>query len=76
MFNLVKQVINFQDTLYIIKRTIKETRIKEEFVQEYKEFLGADAVLKKDGMYYFVNRIEEAQIIEEEVLKLDEPSNS
>ena len=76
MFNLVKQVIDFQGTLYIIKRTIKETRIKEEFVQEYKEFLGADAVLKKDGIYYFVNRIEEAQIIEEEVLKLDEPSDS
>ena len=76
MFNLVKQVIDFQGTLYIIKRTIKETRIKEEFVQEYKEFLGADAVLKKDGIYYFVNKIEEAQIIEEETLKLDEPSVS
>jgi hypothetical protein len=63
MFNLVKQVVNFQDNLYIIKRIIKETNIKEEFVQEYKEFIGTDTVLKKDGIYYFANKIEEAQTI-------------
>lgn len=66
MFNLTKQVINFQDNLYIIKRIIKETSIKEEFVQEYKEWIGCDTVLKKDGMYYFTNKIEEAQIIPDE----------
>ena len=62
MFNLVRQVIDFQGTLYIIKRTIKETTIPEENVQEYREFLGCDSVLKKEGLYYFVNKIEEAQI--------------
>lgn len=66
MFNLVKQVVNFQDNLYIIKRMIKETNIKEEFVQEYKEWIGCDTVLRKDGMYYFANKIEEVQIIPEE----------
>jgi len=66
MFNLVKQVVNFQDNLYIIKRMIKENHIKEEFVQEYKEWIGCDTVLRKDGMYYFANKIEEAQIIPEE----------
>lgn len=72
MFNLVKQVINFQDTLYIIKRVLKETNIKEEFVQEYKEFIGTDMVLKKDGMYYFVIKIEEIQPIPEVIqLKLE-----
>jgi hypothetical protein len=60
MFNLVKQVINFQDSLYIIKRVLRETNIKEEFVQEYKEWIGCDTVLRKDGMYYFANKIEEA----------------
>jgi hypothetical protein len=65
MFNLVKKVINFQDNLYIIKRTIKETSIKEEFVLEYKEYIGADTVLKKDGLYYFAIKIDEAQIIPE-----------
>ena len=62
MFNLVRPVIDFQGTLYIIKRTIKETTIPEENVQGYKEFLGCDSVLKKEGLYYFVNKIEEAQI--------------
>ena len=56
MFNLVRPVVDFQGTLFIIKRTIKESTINSEFVQEYKEFIGADAVLKKEGMYYFVNK--------------------
>ena len=64
MFNIVKQVINFQDNLYIIKRTIREEFIKEEFVQEYKDYINADSVLKREGVYYFVNKIEESQIIE------------
>jgi hypothetical protein len=64
MFNLVKQVVNYQDSLYIIKRMIKETSIKEEFVQEYKEWIACDTVLRKDGMYYFANKIEE--VVEEE----------
>jgi hypothetical protein len=66
MFNLVKQVVNYQDSLYIIKRMLKESSIKEEFVQEYKEFLVADIVLKKDGMYYFANKIDEVEAIPEE----------
>ena len=66
MFNLTKQVVNFQDNLYIIKRAIKETNIKEKFVQEYKEWIGCDTILKKDGMYYFAIKIDEVQIIPEE----------
>jgi hypothetical protein len=66
MFNLVKQIVNFQDSLYIIKRVLRETNIKEEFVQEYKEWIGCDTVLKKDGMYYFANKINEVQTIPEE----------
>jgi len=72
MFNIVKQVINFQDNLYIIKRVLRETNIKEEFVQEYKEWIGCDTVLRKDGIYYFANKINEVQIIPEEgQLELD-----
>ena len=65
MFNIVKQVINFQDTLYIIKRVIREEYIKEEFVQEYKDYIKADSVLKKEGVYYFVSKIEEVEILPE-----------
>lgn len=72
MFNLVRPVVDFQGTLYIIKRTIKEANIPEENVQEYRKFLGCDSVLKKEGMYYFVNKIEDVEIIpEEDQLKLD-----
>lgn len=72
MFNLVKQIVNYQDSLYIIKRMIKETSIKEEFVQEYKEWIGCNTVLRKDGIYYFANKINEVQIIPEEgQLELD-----
>ena len=72
MFTIGKQVINWENNLYIIKRTLKETSIKEEFVQEYKEFIYADTVLKKNGMYYFVVKIEEAQLVEEDEVKLDQ----
>lgn len=66
MFNLVRPVVDFQGILYIIKRVIKEATIPEENVQKYKEFLGCDTVLRKDGIYYFVDKIEEAEIIPEE----------
>jgi len=73
MFNIAKQVFNFNGTLYILKRTFKETSMPEDIVQSYKKYIGADAVLKKDGMYYFVNRIDEAQIVEETHLQLELP---
>ena len=66
MFTISKQVVDWNGSLYIIKRTIKETSIKEELVQEYKDYICADTVLKKDGMYYFAQKIEEAQLVEEE----------
>ena len=66
MFTISKQVVDWNGSLYIIKRTIKEMSIKEELVQEYKDYICADTVLKKDGMYYFAQKIEEAQLVEEE----------
>jgi hypothetical protein len=73
MFNIVKQVFNFNDTLYILKRSFKETNMPEDMVQGYKKYIGADTVLKKDGMYYFVNRIDEAQIVKETYIQLELP---
>ena len=73
MFNITTHILNFNDTLYILKRHIKESTIPEDQVQSYKRYLGCDTVLKKDGMYYFVNKIEEAQIIEDKYLQLELP---
>jgi len=66
MFTIAKQIVDWNGDLYSVKRAIKESSIKEEFTQEYKEYLGADVVLKKNGMYYFVEKIDEAQIIVDE----------
>ena len=73
MFNITTPVLNFNGTLYILKRTIKESTIPEDQVQSYKNYLGCDVVLKKDGIYYFANKIEEAQIVKETHLQLELP---
>ena len=72
MFTISKQIVDWNGDLYSVKRVLKETSIKEEFTQEYKEYLGADVVLKKNGMYYFVEKIDEAQIVEEDISELAE----
>lgn len=66
MFTISKQVVNWEDNLYIIKRTLKESTMPEEFANEYKEYIGTDKVLKKNGIYYFAQKIEEAQLVEED----------
>jgi hypothetical protein len=73
MFNITTPVLNFNDTLYILKRTIKESTIPEDQVQNYKNYLGCDTVLKKDGIYYFANKIEEAQLVKETYVQLELP---
>ena len=72
MFNIVKQVLNFQNNLYIVERIIRETSIKEQHVMEYKNCLNVWCCFKKRRNVLFVNKIDEAQIIPEEgQLKLD-----
>jgi hypothetical protein len=72
MFSIVKQVINWNGDLYIIKRSLKEDRLPEDLIQEYKEFVLADAVVKKDGILHFIQKIDEAQIVKEEESELGE----
>jgi hypothetical protein len=76
MFSIVKQVINWNGDLYIIKRSLKEGRLPEDLIQEFKEFVVADTVVKKDGILHFIQKIDEAQIVEEEELKLDEATEA
>ena len=72
MFSIVKQVIDWNGSLYIIKRSLKEDRLPEDLIQEFKEFVLADAVVKKDGILHFIQKIDEAQIVEEEESELGE----
>jgi hypothetical protein len=60
---LITEIIHYQDNLYLLKRKIKES-LKPK-IEPWKEALGADIVLKKDEYLYFLEKIEDAQIIEE-----------
>ena len=55
------QFLNFQGNLYIVKRVLKEEYNPN--VESWKEHLGADLVLRKEGLLYFVEHIPDAEII-------------
>ena len=74
MFVLEKKFINYSGSLYIIKRTIKEE--SKPIIDDWREHLQADMVLKKEGLLYFLQKVEEAQIVEEDNLELGQATNS
>lgn len=74
MFVLEKKFINYSGSLYIIKRTIKEEL--KPIIDDWREHLQADMVLKKEGLFYFLQKVEEAQIVEEDNLELGQATNS
>lgn len=71
MFTVVKQFIEWEGILYWIKRQIKEETVNPDLIHEYKEYIHADNVLKKNGFLFYVVKVDEAQLVEEEV-KLDQ----
>tara|TARA_R100001443_G_scaffold114659_1_gene130969 strand:- start:1151 stop:1357 length:207 start_codon:yes stop_codon:yes gene_type:complete len=65
----VNHYIDFNDRKLIIKRTIKEDNLKPGFDQNLlKEWTMSDTILKKNGVLYCCETIEEAEIISEESL--------
>lgn len=58
-----KQFITFQDNLYLLKRVIREELNPN--IEAWKEVLRADLVLRKEGMFYFVELVPDLEIIEE-----------
>lgn len=60
---LKNELINFQDKLFLLKRILKEDQNPN--IDAWKEVLNADTVLKRDGQLYFLEVIEEVEIIEE-----------
>ena len=55
------EFLNFQGKLYIIKRTLKEEY--NPTVEVWKEHLGADLVLRRDGLLYFVEEVPDLEIL-------------
>jgi len=60
------QLLDFQGKKLLIKRIIAEHQLKPGFNQQVlKEWTMSDILLKKDGMFYCCETIQEAEIIEE-----------
>ena len=72
------QFIDHGDQKLIIKRTFKEYQLKPEFnVDLLNQWLGTDIILRKNGMFYCCETIQNAAIIEpEEVPVLTQNSGS
>ncbi len=65
----VNNYIIFNDRLLKINRTINEYKLKPDFNQQLmKEWSHSDTLLRKDGMLYCCETIQEAEIISEERL--------
>ena len=56
------QFVNFNNTLYIIKKLLKESDLP--IIDTWKEHLRADTVLKKDGILYFLETVPDLEIEE------------
>ena len=65
---ITNRFINTNDSLYLIKRVLKEDEIKEGFLDELKEEFKSDVVFKQNGIYYFTKKVEDAQLLLEEEL--------
>jgi hypothetical protein len=61
MFSICKNFIKINDDLFLVKRVLFEDRIKD--LEGIKQWLGADAVYKKDNLLYFCIKIDELEIV-------------
>ena len=58
------QYINFNDNLYIIRRQFKVSELKPDFdTNVMKQWTRTDVLLKKEGILYCCELIEDAEII-------------
>ena len=66
---LCKELFNFQDKLYFIERKFNESRIKPEFIEDFKNYLGCDSVVRQmykqtnENYLLFLKEIPEAEIL-------------
>jgi len=60
-FTITRNIIEVNDQLFEVKKTFKESFVKDPI--GLKEFLGYDALFKKEGTLYFCNAITEPEFI-------------
>ena len=70
MFKIPITFIDYNQGLYILKRVIKES--SHPILDDWKEHLSVDTVLKKDGLLYFLQKVDEAQLVTEDTIELIE----
>lgn len=61
MLITTRQLIPFNDKLFLVKKIIKEEH--GPVIDTWKDHLGADTVLRKEGLLYFLQTVEELEII-------------
>lgn len=62
---MTRQFIGFQDKLYILKRRVlDDTKYTGEPLDAMMAWLGTNKVLRKDGYLYFLEEVEEAEVID------------
>lgn len=61
---LINQFINFQGSLFIIKRRVlDDTKYTGSNLDIMMKWLNSNKVLRKDGFLYFLEEIEEAEVL-------------
>jgi hypothetical protein len=63
MYFIKKEFITFNNSLYYIVRVIRES--DNPIVENLKEYLQADIVLKKEEKFFFLRNIPDIEIITE-----------
>ncbi len=58
-----RSYVYFNDAMYYVIRVIKED--SKPIVDTWKEHLMCDTVLKKDGLFYFCQKVIEPEVINE-----------
>jgi len=57
----ILEIINLKDQRYVVRLKTPDIGYSASHLQWFKEYRNADTVLKKDGVLYFVDTIEEIQ---------------
>ena len=58
------EIIRFNDNLYLLKAKYSAESVRIDKVQELRELLKCDIVLKQNGFLFYCEQIEEAEIVE------------
>ena len=66
MVNVIfgKAFVDYNNTRYYVTRIVKESH--NPIIEAWKDYLVCDTVLKRDGYYYFCQKVDDAQVIEED----------